>query len=506
MIQKPFIRPYSNTRVSYGKLLTEKDKELKKELVVPGITIPIDGFSEAVRIFLSGSFKTEAGLLKFSADANEKGDVVGKKKSDPNALSTLQKIYLEDVVENKSKLPSNYKYFGNGNVEGILKQLLTHNPFYTSTLQSKADGFSISSYAYNESPTRYSKLLTSYNQTVPRVNVKLDANLGVSSYQVFDAKGNDITSKYTRDEAIKFLLFTQTYYAEVVHASIHIYDFINVLGLVDGTEGAGLSVYGWGQSYLKNVPLKYFEVEKLLFSQNGALVGGGFQGDRTQVLQYVVDELLKPWLHLSTAQGFIDEFIFAYIPTAKRGGLLKSYLEQAALIPDFTKDLTAAIKKQAGSKYNGINEKLEEYYRGIGNDISNIADIGAWIQVMTAINIVHGSTFSFSRYIATPQFLPYLDSTNTGTYTATDANIAVTVLATTYGLSAERYVYTSELLYAINPLHAVLKTYNDRSNAIKTNHFNTISKDPNFADYGWIWTDFGPDLIDNKQLTLTTYV
>ncbi len=301
-----------------------------------------------------------------------------------------------------------------------------------------------------------------------------------------------------------------SYYAEVIHASIHIYDYINVIGLLTSSTPSSRSVADWAGSYLSNVPTKYSEVETLLFSQNGALVStSGFTADRAQVLQYVTDELLKPWLHYSTADQFIDKFVFAYIPKGHRGGFLQAFQQQVDLIPNFTSELVTAIDKESNGQFQQINQNLENYYRDLGNDISNIKDVGAWIQLMSILNIVHGSTFSFSRLIVTPQYLPYLGFSNTGKYTATDVAIAITVLGTTLGLSSNRYVYSSLLVPPKDndeTIYSVLQRYDKSSNDLKIKYFDVIKNDPKFAEYGWLWTDYGPDLIDNKQLTLAAYV
>eukprot|EP01040_Poterioochromonas_malhamensis_P016134 gene16134-18239_t len=341
LIQKPFVRPLSKTCRYYGPGVEELAR-VAPQLVIPGITIPV-AQKELERISSLSNNVTQNTLLGIFAIGAGSKSFAGQLKSDLFALDPLQKFYVRQVVTNKADLPNSYKYFGNGNVGEILKQLLLTNPFYTSALQSADSGSSwaISSYAKNESPTRYSKLITAYDASFPRVNVKLNRNtLDVTEYKVYDAKGNDITKDYPRDEAIKLVLFLLTYYAEVVHASIHIYDYINVIGLYTSSTPSSRSVADWAGSYLSNVPTKYSEVETLLLSQNGALVStSGFNADRTQVLQYIREELLKPWLHFSTADQFVDKFVFGYIPKEQRSGLLKAFQQQVDLIPNFTSDL-----------------------------------------------------------------------------------------------------------------------------------------------------------------------
>jgi len=199
---------------------------------------------------------------------------------------------------------------------------------------------------------------------------------------------------------------------------------------------------------------------------------------------------LKPWFHFSTASDFVEKFVFGYFPDSPiRDQFLTAFKGQVGLVSGFTTSLSAAVKTVTGEeKYKQLNAELQKYYSGLGPNVSNIKDIGAWIQLMSVLNIVHGSTFSFSRYIATPEFLPYRNLNN-NTYNLQDVIFAVTVLGTTFGLSQERYVFTSQLNSDENKIISkVLTQYDKASTDLKTNYFNSIKNDPKFAEYGWLWT------------------
>lgn len=511
LIQKPAVRPLLNTRRYYGP---ESFRAVKAtgNLVVPGITVPVDPKILQTISALSDNFPQIANTDLFAGGSVLYGNFDGYHKHNSTALLPLQQFYIQAAVANKAGLPPNYKYFGNGNVEEILKQLLLTNPFFTSALQSVDSGskLAISSYAKAGQETRYSKLIKLYDKNFPRVNVKFYNTLEVEEYKVYDANGNDITSKFSKVEALKLFLFTFNFYSEVIHAAIHIYDYINVIGLFTSTLDTNPDVTSWAATYVTNVPRKYFEVETKLFNEgSGALVSPfGFNSDRKPVLQYVVDELLKPWFHFSTASDFVEKFVFGYFPDSPiRDQFLTAFKGQVGLVSGFTTSLSAAVKTVTGEeKYKQLNAELQKYYSGLGPNVSNIKDIGAWIQLMSVLNIVHGSTFSFSRYIATPEFLPYRNLNN-NTYNLQDVIFAVTVLGTTFGLSQERYVFTSQLNSDENKIISkVLTQYDKASTDLKTNYFNSIKNDPKFAEYGWLWTDYAPNLVDNKQITIATYV
>ena len=53
----------------------------------------------------------------------------------------------------------------------------------------------------------------------------------------------------------------------------------------------------------------------------------------------------------------------------------------------------------------------------------------------------------------------------------------------------------------------VLLEFDTKSALLKAEHFKRITEDAaTFRDFGWILTDFGPNFVDGKQLTVTTYI
>lgn len=55
-------------------------------------------------------------------------------------------------------------------------------------------------------------------------------------------------------------------------------------------------------------------------------------------------------------------------------------------------------------------------------------------------------------------------------------------------------------------MKAVLNAYEGRSEARRTAYFYSICDEPDFPTLGWLRTDYCQDLVDNKQVTNSTYV
>ena len=78
-----------------------------------------------------------------------------------------------------------------------------------------------------------------------------------------------------------------------------------------------------------------------------------------------------------------------------------------------------------------------------GRDISQIADIPSWTQLMSVTGIMHGSTLSFSRVILTEEMLKRV--TTADVYGPLEAGLASTVGGTTVGMIEDRHVFSAAM-------------------------------------------------------------
>ena len=129
---------------------------------------------------------------------------------------------------------------------------------------------------------------------------------------------------------------------------------------------------------------------------------------------------------------------------------------------------------------------------------------------MGVTGIVHGSTISYSRYFADPEFLRWRDIQRAA-WTEPDVNLFLKVLATVCGMDEHRHVMSSstdtEGVNYDEKLQEVLNTYEAKANEYKESYKNEIMENTTeFNNYGWILSDFCPDGFDGKQLTVTTYI
>ena len=296
----------------------------------------------------------------------------------------------------------------------------------------------------------------------------------------------------------------------MVHATIHIYDLIMIVGMVHASEDSKL-INSWADTYMRSVFLKYKEVEVLLFEkEEGALINDLWHCKYEVVIGVARDDCLLEWLSYDTVTDFVDKFLLARIPADKRRGILEEFLRHASLFPQFADEMTAAMHSSDPTGLGKTNSGLTNYMKEVSAKRPiNGMNMTQWLHGMSFMNLIHGGTFSFTRLIAVPE-IAALMTEKESKYTMTDEAHVMAMLLTTDGLQTNRYIFTGSLIEENrkdNPLIPILESYDAKANQLKKDYLAKLEEnEDSFREYGWIWNDFIPDLIDNRQLTLTTYV
>merc|ERR550525_642430 len=92
-------------------------------------------------------------------------------------------------------------------------------------------------------------------------------------------------------------------------------------------------------------------------------------------------------------------------------------------------------------------------------------------------------------------------------FTGDIIEFVVSSFATLVGLREDREVFTTEGLEKDPQLKKVVQKHLRLSEDLKAAYKDaTDMSGPEFKAWGWIMTDYFPDLFDAKQLTITTYV
>ena len=525
---------------------------LSRQICLPDVTLPKDkkvlSDRELRNAFETLTVISSVDLVKYVQKVQSFcNSLNGKVKEEcEGIIENIQNTYLSCNVQNQYLLPTDYKYFGTGDNLENLKLLLKNNPFFASSLTAGTLGnFHVNS--VDGEKTWFSKLITALDGTNFLINANFDSNMELLSFQYLDpTTKKPIKVNKTKQEAAGDILFLLSYYSECIHATIHIFHYLNVLAM-----GKAASVYPkitlWAKPYIANIGLKYLEVaQSLLPDVGGALTGGMFR-TKGAAVKPILREILSHWGSYKTAHQFVDEFIFNGLPKglAKKAGLLPEFFKHVELVGPFATELSDAFSKADPVKFANAERTLDIFLSSTGVGVSQISDFPTWIELMSVTGILHGSTLSFSRQLFTYEMLKRVSPGDK--FTKVDSSAANLGGGTITGVIDNRHVFSSSistdsapaaskfpttilgLLSLLNPLgwislisaifevskstpsldplaREVLLRYDAMSSKIKRDFYEKVSADPKFSSQGWILSDHFPDGIDGKQLTITTYI
>jgi hypothetical protein len=442
---------------------------------------------------------------------------VGKKKEDYSFVEA-QKRYIKKVINNKELLPADYKYFGNGNQIENLRLYLLNNAFFAQSLTSTTnllgfvDSFQIDT--LNEK-TWYGRLVATLDSSYPRYSAKFDANLNLIS--IYDpATKKEVIDPVEKQKAAGDLLFLIIYAGQTTHAVVHILHLMLGTGIYVATKHDP-SFLTWSAPYSTNLYLKYEEVELyLLHPKFGALTGRIYRSNAQKVLG-IAKDLIETWSASKTADDFISDYLLSGLGKAgikhfKAIGGLEQFFSQASLIHDYAKELTQALKETNSNSYYYTNSLIRSYYSRVGTH-NSVKDLKQWIELISVTGLFHGSTLSTTRLILTDEIFKLFPKGDKYEY---KDNVWLKVMfATINGMINGFHVFPSRIQRPhffnsdaqLKPLvEQVLLKYDSLSADKKVKYFKKISADKNFNKYGFVWTDYGLDGIDAKQLTVTTYI
>lgn len=229
--------------------------------------------------------------------------------------------------------------------------------------------------------------------------------------------------------------------------------------------------------------------------------------DRAKTLA-VNREILCEWGACNTAQEFADKFLFKNIPKGiKNANVASEFKKYVELMGEYGTELAAAVAKDGEALESGINRKLSEFMRSTGKGVSSVDNLKTWAELLAVTGVMHGSTISMTRLSLTPSILAEANP-ETDTFGKGEASIFQTSIGTILGALEDFRVFSSTLPSSVSfNVNRVLTKYDAKSSLIKAEYFNKITENQEeFKNFGWILTDHGPNFVDGKQMTISTYI
>jgi len=496
--------------------------------IFPGVKLPKEqyrGQYEDELIYITGSSSIKIAGFAFEAIINSDVKTInGENKYLPDgssnfkAFDKLHSQYSELIIEKgrNSYLPKDYNYFGTYDGVGNLEAMVKYNPFFASALTAATEnGFEIDPYGPQTQFTIYTETLDS---NIPRIVAEFDKNLKVKSLKEYTGKTLtdrvEVIGTNDRDKAYK-LLFTLLHHGQSIHATTHLFHQLLTSCLARATSPFE-ELYNWAKVYNINEAVKYREVESVLFNEGGLFndkpsssIVSAFKAGPYNVVIDNAAKLNKEWSELKSADEYVYKFLFKNIPKARldASGICVEYRNQAALIGGFATELDYALSKIIG--YEAANKVFSELTATTGpNGVGAVTNVKQFIELMSASGLLHGSTLSMSRLSLQAPMVAIMDPT-VPKFNSKDINYYLLIKLTIVGALEGYSVFSSTIPYKGVPAGViqVLKKYEGKSDALKSEFFNKIIEDEKyFKDFGFIQTDHGPEGIDGKQYTIATYI
>ncbi len=504
------------------------------DCVIDGVTLPprgIFGNWQYIKLFFTFTkwMISTRQLFSLVLDIQFRLPFLHGKPKTQEVLGPIQQRFVDKFVKHKKYLPNGYQHFAvNLDSKTLLVAFIQSNPFFASALKAVTvdkNGVEYHIKAYDVSGRKedrnwFSRFSQTYNYAFHRVNVVFDANFRVKSFEVYELNKEKTVATLVKgvseEEAMGKLLFMLGYHFQCVHTLIHIFHTLLVSGLVNSSRNS-TALAAFADRYDENIYLKYMEVKVLLLAPDAGLTGKSHNGDRKELLEEL-GELMKVWGSCESAQQFLEKFLLRNVlstvdrKTLAKSNILTEFFKHVDLLDPFSTDLVKVFKSNL-QEYEETERDLKTFLANTGKNGPQITNLKTWIELMGITGIIHGTTLSATRLLASIPVLKYFfqpdkfDTNGLRMVRGDDAETIKTLLGTIVGIQDEKHVFSDDLRYKPDPLiRAIEARYGGLSAGYKLDYFNEIKDKKEFKQFGWLWTDYCPDMIDSKQFTIDTYV
>jgi hypothetical protein len=390
-----------------------------------------------------------------------------------------------------------------------LRMMVQHNPFVTMAL-SVEDGRLVWDATPNDQTTN-----PVCAQIVKSLQYKdqVDAKLFFSyDLQDIELKYGDNFYKPEDPEFDKYLCAVITpmlYYFETAHATLHVMAYIMLSSIGQATYGTPVEDYF--HQFKENIFVKYEEVALLLFSKtNGLLCGQAWKPVDINHEMTAAKMMFERFADQSSAKDILEQIFLAGRP---------ELIENELLLPQ-ARQIVKIVEKYADASYNLMKQRLDSgratTAEAIDTQLSNILNhsvpskaksfgyegMRGWIECQCMLGVLHGNTLTLTRLLYT-KYCKLEGKWESDSFDDSFKNSSVGV-ATLCGLMEEREVMSAELIKG-TPYYEGLKQYESELDQLNQKFWDGLSSEEK-ASSKWILSIWGPNMNDNCQLTMSTYV
>jgi len=388
-----------------------------------------------------------------------------------------------------------------------LIMMVQHNPFVTMSLSTE-DGWIVWDATQNQHNECCRQIIASLKYTSDNA-----AKLYFSAdFQEVHLKYNDVIYKPDDPNFDKYLCAVITpllYYFETAHATLHVMAYIMLSAIGQVTYGTPVEDYF--HQFKENIFIKYEEVAALLFNKkNGLLCGQAWSPVDVPNEMKAALMMFKRFAKCSSAKGILEDIFLAGNP---------ELIKNQALLPQ-ARQIVKIVERYAEDSYKLLQNKLSSgkatTAEAIDAELSRILNksirderncfgsesMKDWIECQCMLGVLHGNTLTLTRLLYT-KYCKLDGAWTDDNFDKSFANSSVGV-ATLIGLDEEREVMSADLIKN-TPYYDSLKSYEDELDQLNQNFWDSLKKEEK-ASSKWILSIWGPNMTDNTQLTISTYV
>lgn len=485
------------------KVVRTVEPKRHTETCIKGI-FSYNGVHENLTEFFNSSFGGEVKtLLKVTRGQSTFAKCTPKDKKSLDRFQEIWKVIRKDLNEDV-QFPE--KLDGDQ-----LRNLIAHNPFFTMGLSTGEDG----QLCWDASPSSTNPITASVMSALDyktRAKLWFSADLQVLRLEI--GEGEIYDSQKDAEEFDKHLVAFMTpllYFFEVCHATLHVFTYI-MLGAAN-TATFGTEMYDFVKQYEPNIFLKYQEVALLLFNKkNGLLCGQAWNPVDYDKCMKAAKDVFALYAGQSTAKEWFENVFCAGNDAIIRNEKL---LPQARKYIPVFKQLSNGAMEKLREKLNhhyfqsmaGVNEKLLTYLSKTDGDdnaasMFTMHDFENWVECQGMAGLLHGNTLSFTRLIFTKycQFGGDWESENFDPkFSASSAAVG-----TLMGLEEEHAINQAEPVENTE-FYDMMKTLQALTADMQEDFWKNLTA-PEKEQFTWVLSVWGPNMLDQTQLTISTYV
>lgn len=259
------------------------------------------------------------------------------------------------------------------------------------------------------------------------------------------------------------------------------------------------------------------EASSGLLTSSFGLGGGVENGVATKAL--IESAVMDVWGSCTTATCFAESWFEAPRSDLEKAGLLTEFFKHVDVGACAAITIEAALDDGSGLLAETdatIGTYLDESNYFETNGIRSVRTLN---DLLLYTGVLHGTTLSFTRLAAVPEIFMHRNIDDLY-WAAGDAFSQTVALGTIIGVQPEKAVLGSKVYKSgaldgpgkvvedmtIGPLQQVLEEYDAKLEVMKKVYCDKIKQRDDFLEYGFLLTDYCPDYVDGKQLTLATYI